>query len=107
MIENSFGILATRIRVFPRPMIASVEKIVSITKASVALHNNLITTESQRYIPENSEIVQTEDVKRLLHITRQGSNNCPNEAKKVHEQFKTYFNSSEGAVCWQYDMFNV
>ena len=76
----------------------------SITKASLALHSYLITTESQRYIPENSEIVQTEEInKGPLPITRQGLNNGLIEATKVCNQFKTCFNSNEGAVSWQSD----
>jgi len=99
VIENSFGILATRFRIFRRPIIAGVEKTIAITKAAVALHNYLIAEESQRYIPENNEIIQ--------NIPRQGSKNSPNEAKRIRDQFKTYFNSPEGTVSWQDDMFNV
>lgn len=107
VIENSFGILATRFRIFRRPIIAGVEKITAITKASVALHNYLITEENQRYIPENSELVSPEDVTGLQKVSAQGSNNSPMSAKKIRNQFKTYFSSPEGVVSWQNDMFNV
>jgi len=84
-----------------------VEKIIAITKASVALHNYLITEESQTYIPENpNEIMAEGEIRGLKTIPKQGSNNCATFAKDVRNRFKEYFNSNEGAVSWQYDMFN-
>ena len=43
VIENTFGIAASRFRVFHRPKIASVDKVKEITKAVIALHNVLMT----------------------------------------------------------------
>ena len=51
IIENSFGILAARWRVFRRPIIAEPERAVLYTQAAVALHNYLRTTESSVYCP--------------------------------------------------------
>ena len=54
IIENSFGILASRFRIFRRPIIAQVETVESITKACVALHNYLMkrsTSDENRYCP--------------------------------------------------------
>lgn len=51
IIENSFGILAARWRIFRRPIIASPERIEVYTKAAIALHNYLRTTESSVYCP--------------------------------------------------------
>ena len=42
VIENTFGIAATRFRVFRRPIIAPEKKVILITKAVVALHNFLM-----------------------------------------------------------------
>ena len=42
VIENAFGILASRFRVFHKPIIAQVHKVIAITKAAVALHNFLM-----------------------------------------------------------------
>ena len=72
VIENNFGILATRFRKFRRPIIAGVEKVIAITKASVALHNYLITEKANRYIPEiQREIL--EHVKVILRIIDSGT----------------------------------
>ena len=51
VIENSFGILAARWRILRRPIIASPENAVIFTKAAIALHNFLRTTESSVYCP--------------------------------------------------------
>ena len=39
IIENTFGILAAKFRVFRRPIIASADKVTKITKAACVLHN--------------------------------------------------------------------
>ena len=51
VIENTFGILASRWRVFRRPIIAEPDRAVSYTKAAIALHNLLRMTESSTYCP--------------------------------------------------------
>ena len=49
VIENTFGILRVRWRVFSRPNQASVETAEEITKAAVCLHNYLRQTNSASY----------------------------------------------------------
>ena len=51
IIENSFGIMAARWRIFRRPIIAQPERVEVYTKAAIALHNYLRTTESSVYCP--------------------------------------------------------
>ena len=51
IIENSFGILAARWRIFRRTIIADPSRVVIYTKAAIALHNYLRTTESSVYCP--------------------------------------------------------
>ena len=56
VIENAFGIAATRFRIFRRPIIANVENVKVITEAVVALHNFLMSHNSSnvhRYCPIN------------------------------------------------------
>ena len=50
IIENSFGILATRWRIFCRPIIAKTDKAVLITKTACCLHNFLQTKEDDSRI---------------------------------------------------------
>ena len=49
IIETSFGVLALGWYLFRRPIIANPHKVVLFTKASIALHNFLQTTESSMY----------------------------------------------------------
>lgn len=50
-IENTFGILAARLRIFRRPIIAEPDHVVIFTKAAIALHNFLRVKESSAYCP--------------------------------------------------------
>ena len=115
VIENSFGILAARWRVFCRPLIANPENVVSYTKAAIALHNFLRTTEVQVYCPPG--YVDGEDGGRnfiegawrreelasgLEPLRNVGSNHHSLSASAVRDAFKNYFTSSAGEVSWQY-----
>ena len=42
VIENTFGVCASRFHVFHRPIIAKVQNVIAITKSVVALHNCLM-----------------------------------------------------------------
>ena len=108
VIENSFGILASRFRIFRRPILAGQKTLKSITKASVALHNFLITEESNKYIPDcQSEILTPDEIQGLVGLSQQGSNNAISNAKRIRNEFKEYFSSDEGSVLWQNNLCNV
>lgn len=123
IIENCFGILASRFRILRRPIVAKVETVVDITKAVVALHNYLMSfqdvgTTSNRYCPPGYTDVETMQGSRpgdwrkevrgdsgLFPISRQGSNNYSKNAKEVRDQFRDFFVSPVGQVSWQWEMF--
>ena len=55
IIENAFGILTARFRIFSRPINAKVEHVESCTKASVDFHNYLMQSKkfkNSQYCPE-------------------------------------------------------
>uniref|UniRef100_A0A1X7UIW8 DDE Tnp4 domain-containing protein n=1 Tax=Amphimedon queenslandica TaxID=400682 RepID=A0A1X7UIW8_AMPQE len=88
VIENAFGILATKFRIFRRPIIAKVEKVTRITQAACVLHNYLKILE--------------------MHCPVSARLYCPpgfvdqEDTKEVQEYMTAYVNSI-GAVPWQKD----
>ena len=120
VIENVFGIVAARFRVFRRPIHARVEMVIRITKAIVTLHNYLMAgrsfSHSTKYCPagfvdndtENgTQLGEWRDLTQadqgLRAITNAGSNNYSRDAKLVREDFKNYFMSPKGQVPWQWN----
>ena len=116
IIENSFGILAARWRIFRRPIIAHPDNVVMYTKATIALHNYLRTTESSVYCPPgfidgedgDKNIVRggwREEVDGtsggLTAIGRTGANTFSRNAAAIRDAYRDYFNSPSGEVSWQ------
>ena len=124
IIENTFGILAARFRIFRRPIIAREEVVINITKAAVALHNYLMNGrkfEADRFMycpigfvdadSSNGNMrngllrQEIQGYEGLAPMRRQlGSNNYTREAKSTREMFQDFFNSPHGQVPWQYQM---
>lgn len=99
-VECTFGILASRFRVFRKPFEIKIESVDNVVKAACVLHNylrneiilnNMQGDSSENEMPEN----------QLLPLTnnniRSGSN-----AFCVRQNFTDYF-SSVGSVSWQSD----
>ena len=122
IIENCFGIAAARFRIFERPIIARVEKVIASKRAVVSLHNYLMKTQNKfgglRYSPpgftnkDNSEEIhygkwrnETEPDTGVLPLGYNGSHNYSRDANEVQNDFMTYLNS-EGAVSWQLQHVN-
>ena len=122
IIENSFGILAARFRVFRRPIHAKISTVESITKAAVGLHNFLMKDRvfNDKYCPpgfvdreQNGNLRNGEwrdlvlNDNGLLPVGRCSSNNYGKEAKRVRDDFCNYFCSAKGEVPWQWSMHDV
>ena len=58
-IENTFGILASKWRVFRRPIRGNVDLVQTITMATIVLHNYLQLTENAMYM--STGFVESED----------------------------------------------
>lgn len=116
-IENMFGVLAARWRIFRRPIRANPENVERIIKACVCLHNYLMQTENAGYAPTGfvdadngtgefvpgswrSEVANDER-SAFQPLTRAGTNNYKKNAKAVRDDFLAYFNSPAGSVSWQ------
>jgi hypothetical protein len=119
VIENAFGILAARWRIFLQPIVASVEHVKAYTKAAICLHNFLKRQDNERvYCPPNLVDHYVND--QLIHgawreeagnnqmqdISRVASNMFARDAYETRQQFMEYFNN-EGSVPWQWQYAHV
>lgn len=116
VIENTFGIMSTKFRIFRRSIVANPRKVTKITKAACVLHNYLKISEASNassnrpYCPPG--YADHEDVDGNLipgdwrnisadavqDIGRIGSNSYSQTAAHLHD---TIFSSSDGEIPWQ------
>ena len=115
-IENTFGILASRWRIFQRPMIGNVRNIQYWVLSCLCLHNYLRQTENLLYCPHGFVDIQTGDGEiragewrsikvdhnalEPLDMLRGGRSKL--EARQVREKLKEYFNTTN-ILSWQVD----
>ncbi|KAG0437393.1 hypothetical protein HPB47_017465 [Ixodes persulcatus] len=121
VIENSFGILVARWRIFKQPIQASPETLEAIVWACVSVHNYLRVCDEtenpeRRYCPANYVDRETEvgevvtgrwradaaDGSALSDVSRIGSNMHAASAKQIRDKLTRYFCSRHGEVPWQY-----
>ncbi|XP_036327841.1 protein ANTAGONIST OF LIKE HETEROCHROMATIN PROTEIN 1-like isoform X1 [Rhagoletis pomonella] len=111
IVENAFGIMACRFRVFRKPISVSLDKTDSIIKTACALHNWLRTSNLNETGLVDQEDINTGAVQQgswrsipsggLQELTTQlSSNNYSRSAKELRDKFANYFVGS-GAVPWQ------
>ncbi|KAG1673792.1 Protein ALP1-like [Nymphon striatum] len=117
VIENAFGILAARWRIFHTPINASEEKIYRIIQATVCLHNFMMCSDRQaRYCP--NEFADWEDVSgqqnsgrwrhegEILHPVQQlSSNNSSRNSQAIRDKFAQRF-ETDGRAPWQDTVVN-
>lgn len=119
IIENSFGILVARCRIYHRPIQTSVETAENIVQATVCLHNYLRQTNTASHCP--SSFLDSEDSTGQIqpgeatNAAQCGSNGAlkplasprgarhPKDAMKTCEILKEYVNSDCGSVSLQWD----
>ena len=118
IIENTFGILVSRFRIFRRSIIAREEVVIAVTKASVVLHNYLMHGRefeaSYEYCPPEMVDMETVNGTRpgtWRHTDQSGglvplngnlgSNNYSKDAKIVRQNFRDFFYKGNGQVPWQ------
>ena len=120
VVENAFGILSNRFRVFMTPINLSPEKVEVITFACCALHNFLRSRKesSAIYMPPGS--VDTENP--ITHVFEQGNwhegpipsglapikyqsgNMYSKTAKETRDLLSAYFCSKDGEISWQWSI---
>lgn len=115
IVENAFGILVNRFRVFEKPIPTNLETVDAIVCATCALHNWL-RKKSELYV--TATCVDREDqhgnflpglwrneITALESISSQGSNHSANNARIKRELYK-YFFVNTGSVPWQLRSIN-
>ena len=92
-IENTFGILSNKWRIFHRPIAANIEKVEAMVKACCTLHN---------FVRERDGI----EFDLSMGATGFGDNEIHQpglvrSAVTIRDKFGDYFSSEEGALSWQ------
>lgn len=117
VVENAFGILVWRFRVFQRPIELQPDTIDKVIWAACSLHNWLRMTSNTYFTPElvDSEDLNTCDVtpgiwrndaNGLQSVSNLGSNNYKREAEKIRSSYAQYF-MTEGSVPWQWKKVGI
>ena len=118
VIENAFGILSARWRIFHKPIRASIDNVEKYTLACLSLHNYLRQTDNAAYTPQGFIDSESNDgtIKagewRSIQANDQGCFANPNavrgsrytkDALAMRDALKNYVNSEEGSLPWQLD----
>lgn len=117
VVENAFGILAARFRIFRRKISVKVENVDAIVLACCALHNYL-RTKSNTYMTDSCiDTENTNDLTfrpgdwraecfELVSLAQRNEKQRNDEGNDVRNKFKAYFNG-QGRVPFQEDMLQV
>jgi len=115
VVENAFGILSNRFRVFLTTIELAPEKVKFVVMAACVLHNYLLATCDTSYIvpglcdredPESHTLVLGKwNSQQQLQSTGLPHNNNPKmSAKCKRDLLAKYFISKDGQVPWQWEM---
>lgn len=111
IIENTFGILASRFRILLRTINLNPEKTATIVRTCCHLHNFLRKNKMEIFLNESFDIENTNTGiiepgswksvnQRLCELQPNQGRNAPMTAKEIRDKFCDYFNNA-GAVEWQ------
>lgn len=100
MIENCFGILSTKWRIFRTTIVGDVSLVENITEACVCLHNWL-RIKNSNYIGNVNESLDFPSADCFQPLPPSTNKNATTTAKSTRDNFAKYFVSEEGAVHWQ------
>ena len=114
VVENAFGILAARFRIFGKPMPFSPDKVSIMVKTCCTLHNWLRVTAPQHIHSVDAENFESgaliegswrslQPSLGLLPLCRTLANHPTRRAQDLRERLAEYF-VGEGSVPWQLRM---
>jgi len=119
-IENAFGILSARWRVYRRPICLDLKAVDQIVISIVCLHNFLktedekYTTENRVYCPsyfvdselENGQVIEgtwRNEQMQLQQLRPTAAHRASRNAMEQRDILADYFVSRAGEILWQYD----
>ncbi|XP_029974555.1 protein ALP1-like [Salarias fasciatus] len=97
VVENAFGILASRWRIMYRRINLLPENVDSVVIAACVLHNFLLCPRDNQQLLEEFQ----QQGGRLRPVGNMAGQRTSAEARAVREAFSAFFNSPEGSVSWQ------
>lgn len=101
VVENAFGIMVSRWRIYRKPINASLKTIESIVKATVCLHNLLLSTPNYAdMVDDVPPHFMAEDAAAFRDIGMMGSNTHSRSAANIRDELCRYC-VEEGSVPWQ------
>lgn len=111
-VENAFGILSSRFRLFRRSIEIHPQGAEYVTMAACILHNYLVETNAQHYMPVDSLDIELDDGEvipgtwrqevELPAMGRSSQKNASEYAKSIRNHLKDYFVTKQGEIPWQY-----
>jgi hypothetical protein len=120
VVENAFGIMVSRFRVFEKPIALNVDRVNAIVKATCALHNWLRLQATEKYTPSSSldsencitgEVVpglwRQQNTNKTLPVAPTNSRNYSIAAKVKRDNYANYFVTSKGAVSFQWNRIHL
>jgi hypothetical protein len=101
IVENAFGILASRFRVYHRTMEQRPENVDKIIKATCILHNMFQKATSARPAENDESEFESDNLKALRPLNQLRGYRTSHEAFAIRDSFREYFTSPCGKVPWQ------
>ncbi|XP_045119497.1 protein ANTAGONIST OF LIKE HETEROCHROMATIN PROTEIN 1-like isoform X1 [Portunus trituberculatus] len=100
VVENVFGILSSRFRIYHSPINMKLEHIDSVVMATCILHNFLRKTTGDTYSVGDGNTADNEPQTLLTGLEKTYSRRATEEAHQVRDMYQEYFNTV-GALSWQ------
>ncbi|XP_018400729.1 PREDICTED: uncharacterized protein LOC108778129 [Cyphomyrmex costatus] len=107
IVGNVFGILCARMRIFRKPIIASISTAIRIIKAATCLHNFIISEELEQSHAER-RYMTLNAFERELRVTGMEDagtfdrNRPTKSSSQIRDDFAKFFETT-GAVPWQWE----
>ena len=106
IVENAFGILAQRWRLLNRRIQMDEDNVDYVIHAMCCLHNYL--TETKEYTDSNTLVVDDDGIAEIpagnvINMAHLQGYHSAQQALQTRDLYKTYFNSPQGAVPWQWE----